>query len=837
MKNILVIDGNSILNRAFYGIRALSTKDGRPTNAIYGLINIVMKQVSALSPDYAVIAFDLHAPTFRKQMYEGYKAGRHETPEELLAQFDGAKACMSALGLNVMTLEGYEADDILGTVSAFASKDEGTHAYILSGDRDLLQLIDENVTVLLATNSETLTVNHAEFEEKYIILPSQFVDLKALMGDSSDNIPGVSGVGEKTAIKLIYEFGSLDGVYENLDSPSISASLRAKLEKDKDNAYLSQTLARIVRNAPIGKGLSDLTYNGIDNDKLYALLEDFELYSFIKKFGLTEPERTCATSPTVELCAEYTECDDLISCVTDDFSIEISDKIYVSANGKNYSFCGETSAITPLFSGDRTVTVFDSKKLYHTLWDNGADVCCKVHDVMLSAYVLDSSNAQKSAAHLAKVYLGINASESSPSTYLLAELDRELRSRLADTGALSLLDEVELPLARVLAKTEKNGFRIDVDAINAFGDRLRTTVETTEKEIYALAGEEFNISSPKQLGEILFEKLSLPHGKKTKSGYSTNAEILESLRDEHPIINLILEYRQLTKLISTYVVGLTKAVDAQGRVHTEFKQALTATGRLSSAEPNLQNIPIRTPLGREMRGFFIADEGCVLVDADYSQIELRLLAAMSGDENMTDAFNSGADIHARTAAAVFNIPEPFVDEDLRKRAKAVNFGIVYGIGAYSLSKDLGISNAEAKQYIQSYFDSYPKIDGYLLATVEAAERDGYTTTLFGRRRYIPELKAQNGMLRSFGKRVAMNSPIQGSAADIMKIAMVRVADRLERELPDAKLIMQVHDELIVECKEADADKARVILCEEMEGAAKLSVALTADVQVGKSWLG
>ena len=838
MKNILVIDGNSIINRAFYGIRPLSTKSGQPTNAIFGMLNIVMKHFYALKPQYAAVAFDLHTPTFRKKMYDAYKAGRHETPPDLLAQFDKAKECLGALGFHVLTLEGYEADDILGTVAEFANKEPNTHAYILSGDRDLLQLIDENVTVLLASSNDTIVFDENKFKEKYHISPDQFVDLKALMGDSSDNIPGVMGVGEKTAIKLISEFKSLDGIYENINSDSISAGLRTKLENDRKNAYLSQKLAEIVRNAPLGKTKEELEYKGIDEDKLYNVLNELEFYAMIKKLGL-KPPTSISTSNTVVIPEEnYTEADAYVinSEITGSFAVYFDDdSISISTDKKNFIYKGSLKDISPLFERDCCITTFDSKKLYHFLANSGIHVHTVLRDTMLSAYVLDSQNAQKSLSQLASIYLHTDA-EGMPKSHLLLPLDSVLRKLLSDNNALELLDEIELPLSLVLFDMEKEGFKVNIDGLDEFGEKIRKKAEDTENEIYSLAGEKFNVNSTKQLGEILFEKLSLPHGKKTKNGYSTGADILESLKNEHPIIGLILEYRQLTKLYSTYVVGLEKACDANGRIHTDFKQALTATGRLSSAEPNLQNIPIRTSMGREMRRFFTAENGNVLVDADYSQIELRLLAAISGDENMIDAFRSGADIHTRTASAVFNIPETFVDEDLRKRAKAVNFGIVYGIGAFSLASDIGTSVSEAKQYIESYFKNYPKIDSFLKETVEKATKNGYTETAFGRRRYIPELKSTNTIVRNLGKRIAMNSPIQGTAADVIKIAMIRTSKRLKRELPSAKLIMQVHDELIIECPEPCAEKAKEILKESMEGAADFAVALTVDVSIGKTWL-
>lgn len=863
MKNILVIDGNSILNRAFYGIKQnLSTSGGMPTGAIYGLINTVTRHLSSIKPDYAAIAFDLHAPTFRKKIYDAYKAGRHETPSELLMQFDGAKECMRALGLHVLTLEGYEADDILGTVAEFANSNENLHSYVLSGDRDLLQLITDRVTVLLASNTDTIVFDEKTFMEKYNIPSCEYVYAKALMGDHSDNIPGVAGIGEKTAMKLIGDFHTLDGVYENIDSDSISPKIKEKLENGKNDAYLSLELSTIVKNAPIERDLPSLSYNGYDNGILLSVFRKYEFSALIRKLGLDRAktevsEEKTKVTPHVSPNTEYVPItfEDLLK-KSDGKSIALDIcsfadetqalKIYVTiktddkeSQYQNHIADVSAGELSKIIGNAKSVTVYDAKSLYRTLDTHGITIDKPFLDVMLSAYVADSRDGRLSPFELAEKYLSSDMQGKTPPisfSHLLMPIDDRIREILSRNGADKLLDEVEIPLSLTLSEVEKNGFKVDICALNSFGDRLRKNAAETEEKIYSLAKERFNISSPKQLGDILFEKLGLPHGKKTKSGYSTNADVLEALLPEHPIIGLILEYRQLTKLISTYVIGLTNAADEHCRVHTEFKQTLTATGRLSSSEPNLQNIPIRTPLGREMRAFFVADEGNVLVDADYSQIELRLLAAMSGDDNMTQSFISGADIHTRTASAVFKVPTNFVTEELRKRAKAVNFGIVYGISAFSLAKDLGISTKEAKQYIDSYFALYPEIDGYLKGLVESASRLGYTETLFGRRRYIGELSSPNAIVRALGKRIAMNSPIQGTAADIMKIAMVRVSERIKRELPTAKLIMQVHDELIIECKESDANAAKRILIEEMQGAASLSVPLTVDVCVGKTWL-
>lgn len=841
MKSILIADGNSILNRAFYGIRPLTTKSGKSTNAVFGMINILFRQIDAIHPDYCAVAFDVKAENFRKKVYTEYKAGRHETPPELLEQFPYAKECLSLLGIKVMELPGYEADDILGTVSALAEKDGEAHlhAYVLSGDRDLFQLISDNVTVMYAGNSDTLPFDRDAFFEKYGVEPSQFVDMKAIMGDASDNIPGVPGIGEKGAQKLIAAFGSLDGVYGHLDDPSVTKGVRAKLESGKDSAYLSRFLSKIEREAPISESLADLTYTGIpDKTALYSFFTAMEFTAFIKKFGLAGEAENARESQK----AAYREVDaaTLVPSLGDRFAVAAaSDAFYFATeSGDAFAYTGSPSAIAACFSSGKHIVTHDVKSLMHRLDKDGVAVSADYDDLMLAAYVADARDGTMPPEALAATLLGETVPAGAPVAHLYFSLLSLLREKVAAVGdaAVRLLDEVEAPLARVLFKMEKTGFKLDRAGLAAFGDRLLEEISISEERIYQMAGEAFNVNSPKQLGEILFERLGLPHKKKTKSGYSTDADVLNSLRTCHPIIGEILDYRQVTKLYSTYVVGLTKAADENGRIHTDFKQALTATGRLSSAEPNLQNIPIRTKLGREMRRFFIPEnEGYVLCDADYSQIELRLLAAISGDDGMIRAFLSGEDIHRNTAATVFGVPVTAVPDELRKRAKAINFGIVYGIGGYSLSEDLGISVAEAGRYIKAYLESYKGVDEYLKAVVADAEESGYTDTLFGRRRYIPELSSSNFNLRGFGKRVAMNSPIQGTAADVMKIAMLRVDRRLSEEGIDARLVMQVHDELIVEAHRSVADRAATILKEEMEAAVSLAVPLTAEVAVGDSW--
>lgn len=837
MKNCLIIDGNSIINRAFYGVRALTTHSGKPTNAIFGMINMVSRQLDSIKPTYAAVAFDLKAPTFRHQMYTEYKAGRHATPDELLAQFDDAKAILTAMGLHVLSLEGYEADDIQGTIARMAGAEKDTHAYILSGDRDLFQLIDENTTVLYVGNKDTTPFHPAEFGEKYAGLsPLQLIDLKALMGDASDHIPGVAGVGEKTALKLMCEFGSLDAIYENIDSPCIAKGVREKLIAHKDDAYLSRTLAEIKTDVPLERPLESLAYSGFDNDSLYTLLSELELTSFIQRFHLHAPTvpLACEAGDACYIPANISE----IKSIGDKFAFHmLGDKIYLSNGDRNLVFEGDPTALAPLFDKGNTVICYDGKKLYHTLRHLGILPECTFADVILYAYVINSGVGVTPLPLMCSSTIQKTVADDAPAAHLLYEMESALSNKIEEIGCTTLLEEIELPLIYVLGEMEENGFLVDKDGLLTYGEGLKTAANKIQAGIYEMVGHPFNLNSPKQLGEVLFEELHLPFGRKKKTGgYSTDADTLQHLRNEHPIIEEILLYRQLTKLYGTYIVGLISAIDESSRIHTDFKQALTATGRLSSAEPNLQNIPIRTPLGREIRRYFIPSPGHVLVDADYSQIELRLLAILSKDEAMTAAFNSGEDIHTATAASAFRVPIEEVTPELRKRAKAINFGIVYGISAYSLADDLGVSNAEAKAYIESYKETYPRITEYLDGTVASAAENGYTTTLYGRRRYIPELKSSNGMQRAFGKRIAMNAPLQGTAADVMKLAMVKVRNALKTELPEARLLMQVHDELVLECPTHLAEKAGEILRREMEGVANLSVPLTADVTIGKDWM-
>ncbi len=844
MKKILVIDGNSIINRAFYGVRPLTTKSGKNTNAIFGMINIVARQLDALKPDYAAVAFDLKSPTFRHEMYTEYKAGRHPTPTELLEQFPDAKECLSLMGLHVMELPGYEADDIQGTVAKLSHKcTEPTLSYVLSGDRDLLQLIDDKVTVLLATNTDTIAMHRDEFFAKYGIEPHEFVDMKALMGDSSDNIPGVAGIGEKTAQTLISSFKSLDGIYDSIDDPTIKKGVREKLLANRDNAYLSKKLAQIDTKAPIKETLEDLEYKGFNKTGLYKKFTELELNSFILKFGLSKDDAEKPKTNAEKLDANYKaigENDLEIFKNHTRFAIcKVSHEYYIyNKKVGNLLYSADASKLAKALS-DKEIICYGAKELWHLFDKEGYELGreTKFLDLSLYAYVLNPGSGNAGLPSLVSMFLSKSVANDEPCPEIMFELEEKMREKANADGLVEILDTLELPLIPILARIEKTGFKINIKAMNEFAEALLSLETELAEKIYFEAGKVFNINSPKQLGEVLFVDMALPHTKKKgKTGYSTDAETLESLRPYSPIIDDILEYRQAAKLRGTYAAALPKIADENDRIHTEFKQALTATGRLSSADPNLQNIPIRTKMGREMRRSFVAKEGYTLVDADYSQIELRLLAHIADDYNMKEAFISGSDIHRKTAAAVFGVSEEDVTEEMRKKAKAVNFGIVYGIGGFSLAKDIGTTTQEATRYIKNYLMNYPSIDIYLEKVVEDAKNDGYTKTIMGRRRYIPELNASNGMLRAFGKRVAMNAPIQGTAADIMKLAMIKVDKALYESGLDAKIVMQVHDELVIEVKEEQAEECKKIVKREMESSADLTIPLTTDVTSGKNWL-
>ena len=811
MKKILLIDGNSIINRAFFGVRGLSTSDGRPTNAIYGMITIIQRQLDRLGPDCIVAAFDLKEPTFRHRFDPNYKANRHGMPDELAAQMDGAKEVLGAFGIDCVSKPGYEADDVIGTY-ARAGEAAGAMVYILTGDRDSLQLIDDDTKVLLATTGDTAETGREEFFARYGIQPENYVYVKALMGDSSDNIPGVRGIGEKTAFSLIAEYTDLDGLYSALENgkTKLTPSVTGKLAEGKKAAYDSLFLATIDTAVPDLPALSE--YRGIDRGRLSELFTEFEFGSLIKKMGL-DTVKTEAVEATIK------EFDGTaVALLSEDGAFYWTDgeNAFVQPEGK-----------TPDVSSAGKLCAFDIKGLSRVLGEFDAD------DVMLMGYLASPGDNDYSVPRLAGRILGV-ALDGTPaqSVTWLCRLRDALTERLEAEGQYKLYRELELPLAKLLCGMEKHGFRVDMERLDEFSRKLDVMISGLQERVYTQAGREFNINSPKQLATVLFDEMGLPAPKKV----STAADVLAKLAKFDPIVDDILEYRKVTKLKSTYCDGLRKVADADGVVHTSFNQTVTATGRLSSTEPNLQNIPVRTELGREMRRFFVpGKKGRVLIDADYSQIELRILAAVAGDENMISAFKNGMDIHAATASQVFGVPIGEVTPEMRKRAKAVNFGIVYGIGEYSLSEDLHIPIKTAAEYIKNYLATYPAIEAYLKSAVDAAYEKGYVTTLFGRRRYIPELKSQKKPERSFGERVAMNSPIQGTAADIIKAAMINVQNALDAEELDAYLILQVHDELILDCAEKDASAAADVLKREMENAVDLPVPLTVDIGIGECW--
>ncbi len=836
---MLAIDGNSIMNRAFYGIKLLSTSNGQYTNALTGFMNILLKELSEIKPDCTACAFDLRAPTFRHKADPTYKANRKGMPEELASQMPLIKRILTLYGISVTECEGFEADDILGTLSRVFS-DEDDECFILTGDRDSLQLITDRCTVLLATNRETIRFDKERFRAEYGLEPIQLIQLKALMGDSSDNIPGVKGIGEKTALALIKANGSVDKLYEALDSLELTPSVRKKLEAGYESAKRSEYLATISLEAPIDPDKNSYSEKLKDLPALKKLLSELEMNQLIKKLGLNEIEMPSADErkndsgglPEMEIGF----------LLDNNIPSEPSEFIF---NGKRLFVLKDLhilhteneELIMKYFSSAPEKKCFDIKTAHRYAFEHGAKLENTVFSCDIAGYLLYSQASEYTAENLCMKYripyrseLGEYADIAS-----MGALCERLLNELEARDMTKLYYEIELPLSETLAAMEFYGVRADTQGIKDFGKNISAQLDSITREIYELAGCEFNIASPKQLGRVLFEDLGLPCAKKTKSGYSTNAEVLAAIEDKHPIVPKILEYRTLAKLNSTYVESLLKQVHSDGRVHSVFKQTETRTGRISSTEPNMQNIPVRKRIGREMRKFFTAEEGCLLVDADYSQIELRVLASVCGDENMRKVFSSGGDIHTTTAAQVFGIPEDMVSKEMRSAAKAVNFGIIYGIGAFSLSKDIGVSVAEANRYIKNYLDNFKKVSEFMDKTVADAERDGFVTTIFGRRRYIPELSAANKNLRAFGKRAAMNAPIQGAAADIIKLAMVKVYARLKKELPEAKLILQVHDELILEVPEQSAEGAMRILKEEMENAADLAVPMTADVHCGKSW--
>lgn len=855
---LLVIDGNSIANRAFYGIKLLTTKEGQFTNAIYGFLNILIKLKSECEPDAVAVAFDLRAPTFRHEMYSEYKAGRKGMPPELRSQMPLIKEILGYLGCSVVEKEGYEADDILGTLSAQCKGAD--MCYIATGDRDSLQLVSDNTHVLLAATkmgkAVTTEYDKEKLKEEYGVDPKGMIEIKALMGDSSDNIPGVAGIGQKTAGDLIINYGNIDYIYDHLDELDIKKGIKEKLFIGKESAYLSRTLGTICLEAPIDMNLENYKLKAVDNFNAINFLVRLEMFGVIEKLGLTRENIPASTEEKAKIL-KITEERDLPGLMGEikregkayfltEFSSGNIARIYFNIGDKVKYVGGDCFDFADFFKmfceSDCEKYTADAKQLYKYALRCGVEIKNIKADTALMGYILNPSANSYEIKRLCEEY-GVALAQISDGTEneislccgAMKELCDKLLLAIKENGQIELLYDIEIPLSEVLASMENIGFMVNKEGIEAFGKDMSEKIEELTAKIYEKVGFEFNLNSPKQLGVALFEKLGLPCKKKTKSGYSTNAEVLEELADEYPVVSDILHYRTLAKLKSTYCEGLLKVIDADGRIRSTLNQTETRTGRISSTDPNLQNIPVRSEIGREMRRFFVAEKGSVLVDADYSQIELRVLAHLSEDDTMIDAFNKGDDIHIITASQVFNMPVHMVTPLMRSRAKAVNFGIVYGIGAFSLSKDIGVTRKEADSYIKGYLHHYSGINKYLESAVNDARDNGYCETLFKRRRYLPELTASNKMLQGFGERVAKNMPVQGTAADIIKIAMVRVYRRLKDENMKSRLIMQVHDELLVEAPENEKDKAQIILREEMENACIMKVKLTADVSSGEDW--
>ena len=875
---LMVIDGNSLINRAFYGIRMLTTKDGQPTNAVYGFVNILLKLLDEEKPDALCVTFDRKAPTFRHLAYEGYKAQRKGMPDELAAQLPVLKDVLAAMNIPRYELDGWEADDLIGTIAARDTA-AGWETVIVTGDKDSLQLVTDSTRVKLVSTrmgqTTTKEMTPETFREAYGFDPVHIVDLKALMGDTSDNIPGVKGIGEKTAMDLIQRYQSVEAIYADVEGVEAKPAVKKKLAEGEEQARMSYDLATIRCDAPIDFSPEDARRREPDGPALYELFLTLEFNKLIDKMGLSggpaagRADKPAAGAVRQERVTDRVRMAELVEQWRREpwvavLALPSLDVVAVAWDGgARAALCaadrleGYNELLRALFSGEIQKVSHNVKDLMHLLLDEGLSTDGFCFDTALAAYLLSPTDGSyeleklgityfnqefpKAKEYLAPDAFGPLADPAGPAeamcahAALAAALYRALAPKLEELDMHELYYGLELPLCPVLAEMERAGMLVDRRALADFGILLDGRIQADEALIYELAGEEFNINSTQQFGRILFDKLGLPPVKKTKTGYSTNADVLEKLRDKHPIVEAVLDYRQLAKLKSTYVDGLTKVIAADGRIHTSFQNTVTATGRLSSTEPNLQNIPVRTELGAELRKMFVAPAGRVLVDADYSQIELRLLAHIAGDEHMIAAFRTGEDIHTVTASQVFGVPPEQVTHEMRRRAKAVNFGIVYGISDFSLSQDIGVTRAEAKAYMEKYFEKYSGVHAYMTQVVERAKADGYVSTLMGRRRWLPELKSSNFNLRSFGERVALNMPIQGTAADLIKKAMLRVDGRLRREGLEARLVLQVHDELIVECPEGEAEQVQRLLAEEMEHVAELAVPLTAEAHVGKSW--
>ena len=835
---LLILDGNSVINRAYFGVKPLTNKEGLFTHAIFGFLNILERMEKEEQPDAVCVAFDLHGPTFRHLQYDGYKATRHGMPEELAMQMPVMKDVLRAMNIPIYACQGWEADDVIGTVGRICSGN-GWECVIVTGDRDSLQLIDENVHVKLVVTKAGQTTatlyTEEKFREEYGFEPKKLIDLKALMGDSSDNIPGVAGVGLKTATELLMKFGSLDGVYQHLEDAAIRPKLREKLEAGQESAYLSYELATIRCEAPIDFEPKDAMVQPYNKPELYKLFQRLEFVKLIDKYGLRSAAqpRVAPSQPRVAL-PKVSEIPDSAGNAA----------LFIGEDGSvAVAWAEGVCALTPLEvhmgwqMPKGKFICHDLKTTLHRLDDMGLSGGEFVFDTALAAYDLNPSQSDYPVSKLATNYLGMSVEDGDTAACAEAlwHLKPVLESELEKQSMSSLYRDIELPLCPVLYRMEKRGIAIDKNQLQQFGSMLKQRIEACEELIFSHSGEKFNINSPRQLGEVLFEKLGLPPVKKTKTGYSTNAEVLDKLKKKHPIVPAIMEYRMLTKLKSTYPDGLMAALGSDGRIRTTFQNLVTATGRLSSSDPNLQNIPVRTDLGAEIRKMFIPKPGCVLVDADYSQIELRVLAHIADDSVMQKAFIDGMDVHTVTAAQVFGVSPEQVTPLQRRHAKAVNFGIVYGISEFSLAEDIGVSRHEAKNYIESYLDNYQGVRTYMKNVVAEAKDTGYTVTLFGRKRWIPELTSSNFNIRSGGERIALNTPIQGTAADLIKLAMIRVENALSKEFPEARLLLQVHDELIVECPEEIAPQVAALVSREMSQVARLKVPLEAEAKWGHSW--
>ncbi len=844
---LMILDGNSIVNRAFFGVRPLNAPDGTPTNAIFGFLNILQRMLDEQKPDAVCVSFDRREPTFRHQAYDGYKAQRKGMPEELAAQMPVLKETLDAMGIHRYELKGYEADDILGTVSVKCAE-KGWDCVVVTGDKDSLQLITDTTTVcnVKTRMGQTETINYTPevFREEYGFDPPQMVDLKALMGDSSDNIPGVPGVGEKTALELIRKYGTLENIYADLSALDVKEGVRKKLAAGEESARMSYWLATILKEVPMEFDPAENRWDHDYTDALYPLFKRLGFQKFIEKWGVQEGKITVEAvqskaMPHVDVAED--ELPALLEAVkaapilavdfTDLDRIELCDgkTVYTAS----WSSCGDgyNELLQTVFIPGKQKVGHHVKELMNILTRENLSREDFVFDTALAAYLLDANESEYPLSRVTARYLG----EEQSGTQAIYDLYPVLDAKLKELDMEKLYTEIELPLCLVLSDMEQAGFYVDRKALYDFGESLNGDIARLQESIWQHAGHQFNINSPKQLGEVLFEELMLPSGKKTKTGWSTNVDVMEKLRGKHPIVDEVLEYRTLTKLKSTYADGLLKVIGEDGRIRSSFQMTVTATGRLSSTEPNLQNIPVRKKLGAEIRKMFVAGPGMVLVDADYSQIELRLLAHISGDEAMRGAFLSGEDFHTVTASKVFNVPIEDVTPVLRSRAKAVNFGIVYGISAFSLAQDIGVFPNEAKAYMDAYLDKYHGVRDYMDKIKAQAKADGYVETLFHRRRYLPELKSSNFNVRSFGERVALNMPVQGTAADVIKLAMVNVHRRLQEAKLEARLILQVHDELIVECPESEAERVQTLLEEEMENAVHYSVPLIAEAHIGHSW--